>query len=326
MKALNQLRRDALEELTESLLKKYRRMEPDREEILANEKENIHPIEKEKDDSTCIVASIEKRTQLQPLLESEMITDVYLDSTCYTRKTLIEGLQEDCNLLKVANKKVFFVLPAIFRKHTSDFYKGIATELQNLPLDGIIIKNYDALWFAKQYLTGKELIIDHNLYSYNNKAIEELMKFSPVRITALLELNKKELYCRNNVSSELLIYGRLPLMTSAQCIKKSTGGCNKTSGISYIKDRYNVIFPIKNNCEECYNVLYNALPVLLFGQAEEVKKMQFVAYRLSFTTEDEKEVRKILDVCNKTFVTASKNIKDIYSEEFTYGHYKRGVE
>ena len=54
--------------------------------------------------------------------------------------------------------------------------------------------------------------------------------------------------------------------------------------------------------------------------------MQFAAYRLSFTTESEKEVRNIVELCTKTFVTESKNIKAIYRGEFTYGHYKRGVE
>lgn len=325
MKALNQLRRDALEGLSEKLLAEYRRLVPIEKEQTFSKEDNISSIKEERR-SNRITASIEHRTQLLPLLENSMITDIYLDSTCYTRKDLLEELREDCNCIKQTGKQVYFILPAIFRKHTSDFYKSIVTELQNLPLDGFIIKNYDALWFAKKYLLEKELIIDHNLYSFNNKAVTELTKFLPVRITAPLELNKKELYGRNNKNSELLIYGRLPLMTSAQCVKKSTGGCNKQSGISYIKDRYNVIFPIKNNCEECYNVIYNALPVLLFGQAEEIKKMQFCAYRLSFTTEDEKEVCKVLDVCGRTFISTSENIKDIYRDEFTYGHYKRGVE
>jgi len=325
MKALNQLRRDALEGLAETLLEEYRRTEPGQGRQALPMEDKIHSVDADSRSSR-ITASIEQRIQLLPLLENPMITDIYLDSTCYTRRDLLEELGKDCNRIKQAGKQAYFILPAIFRKHTSDFYKNIVTELQNLPLDGFIIKNYDALWFARKYLVEKELIMDHNLYSFNNKAVEELKKFLPLRITAPLELNKKELYGRNNKNSELLIYGRLPLMTSAQCVKKSTGGCKKQSGISYIKDRYNVIFPIKNNCEECYNIIYNALPVLLFGQAEEIKKMQFSAYRLSFTTEDEKEVHKILDVCGRTFVSTSENIKDIYSDEFTYGHYKRGVE
>lgn len=323
MKALNQLRREALDTLAETLLAEFRRnpMEsPEFDSVIQN------MTNKGNSKIGIITASIENREQILPLIESDMIDSIYIDSTCYTRKSLLKDLESDSNLIKKADKKAYYILPAVFRKHTSDFYKTIATELQNLPLDGFIVKNYDALWFVKQYLAEKELIIDHNLYSYNNKAISELRAYAPLRITAPLELNRKELAHRNNENGELLIYGKLPLMTSAQCVKRSTSGCNKTPGITYIKDRYNVIFPIKNNCNECYNTIYNSFPLILFGQAEELKRMQFGAYRLSFTTEEEKEIRNVLELCTKTFVTESKNIKNIYHGEFTYGHYKRGVE
>jgi len=331
MKSLNQLRRDALEELTKALLAKYRRCQADP----CSSSQDYRPTVADRkaysdigyaEGDEVIRASIENRMQLAPVLESEIIKGIYLDSTCYIGKSLINDLKTDCEAIKRSGKKAYFILPAVFRKHTSDFYHNIAKELQNLPLDGVMIKNYDALWFAKTYLKNIPLIFDHNLYSFNNKAVAELSKFEPVCFTAPLELNKKELYHRNNKNSELLIYGKLPLMTSAQCVKRSTGGCNKVPDVSYIKDRYNVMFPIKNNCEECYNVIYNSLPLVLFGQAEEIKRMNFASYRLSFTLEDAKEVRKVLDACTQAFVTESKNIKDIYSGEFTYGHYKRGVE
>jgi len=324
MKALNQLRRDALDALADTLLAKYRRMECVAEKRFDTDDKNA-VIDVEMNEGVMNV-SIENRTQLAPVLESRIVDAIYLDSTCYDRKSMIEDLKSDCNMINRAGKKVYFILPAVFRKHTSDFYKTIVKDLQNLPLNGFMIKNYDALWFARNYLADKELIIDHNLYSYNNKAVSELTEFGPLRITAPLELNKKELLHRNNRNSELLIYGKFPLMTSAQCVKRSTTGCNRVPETIYIKDRYNVVFPIKNNCNECYNVIYNSLPVILFGQAEELKCMHFAAYRLSFTTETEKEVHNVLDICEKTFVTGAKNMKDIYSGDFTYGHYKRGVE
>lgn len=335
MKSLNQLRRDALEALSEKLLAEYRRTDLEQNEAFdcAHASNNDMPIPSGTSyENTCgvncdvITVSIENRAQLAPVLESDIVEAVYLDSTCYTRKSMLNDLKSDCELIMNAGKKVYFILPAVFRKHTSDFYKNIAKDLQNLRLDGVMIKNYDALWFAKTHLKALPLFIDHNLYSYNNMAVSELSQLKPVRITAPLELNKKELAHRNNGNSELLIYGKLPLMTSAQCVRRSTEGCNRTPGIIYMKDRYNVIFPIKNNCDECYNVIYNSLPVVLFGQAEEIKRMQFASYRLSFTTETVKEVRNVLDICAATFVAQSKNIKDIYSGEFTYGHYKRGVE
>lgn len=320
MKALNQLRRDALDKLTEALVCKYRRLDP------SNEKQMEEASTVNVQEHTILTASIEDRKQLAPLLASDMVEVIYLDSTCYQRKTLLADLKADCELIRKAGKEVYFILPAVFRNETSEFYKNISKDLQDLHLDGFMIKNYDALWFVKTYLPEEETVIDHNLYTYNNKAVTELEELKPLRITAPLELNKKELAHRKNQTSELIIYGKLPLMTSAQCVKCSTEGCKKTPGISYIKDRFGVLFPVKNNCAECYNVIYNSLPLILFGQAQEIKRMQFAAYRLSFTTEETKEVQKILQLCKDTFVTESKNIKDIYHDDFTYGHYKRGVE
>ncbi len=339
MKALNQLRRDALEELTAALLDAYRRNEAENTIFHSkkNERENAvfnsgkkYAQKEEKQIGNAkrvlMTASIEDRKQLVPLLKSSILGAVYLDSSCYSRKGLINDLKTDIALIKGAGKKGYYILPTVFRKHTSDFYQTIAKDLQNLGLDGFMIKNYDAMQFARTYLKESTLIFDHNLYSFNQKAAEELEKYRPLRITAPLELNKKELAHRKNQNSEMLIYGRLPLMTSAQCVKKSSGCCNRNSGISFIKDRYNVLFPIKNYCEECYNVVYNSVPLLLFGQAKELMGMGFTAYRLAFTTEDSKEIENILTLCEKVFVQESEDVKSNYCGDFTYGHYKRGVE
>ena len=65
-------------------------------------------------------------------------------------------------------------------------------------------------------------------------------------------------------------------MTSAQCVHANTRGCDKKRGLSYLKDRYQVQFPVKNFCTYCYNVVYNSLPVLLFSNLEELKKRESV--------------------------------------------------
>ncbi len=331
MKSLNQLRRDALDELTEELLEKYRRKNPleVRKETEVVEKLGCVQL---------ITASIEDRKQLTVLLENDMVNSIYLDSACYTRERLINDLKTDVEMIKKAGKKKYYILPAVFRKHTSDFYQAIAKDLQSLALDGIVVKNYDALQFVRTYLSDMEMIFDHNLYSFNNQAVKALEQFLPVRITAPLELNKKELVQRHNEESEILLYGRLPLMTSAQCIKRSTDGCKKHTGISFLKDRYNIQFPVRNCCEECYNVIYNSVPLVLFGQITELKKMGFGTYRLAFTTESDVEMRQILLACAKAFAQCAeafaqetKNKKtsykgDITGGNYTTGHYKRGVE
>jgi putative protease len=74
---------------------------------------------------------------------------------------------------------------------------------------------------------------------------------------------------------------------------------------------------------ECYNVIYNSRPLYLFSAAEELKKNGIRRFRLSFTVEEEGQVRDILEV-----LAASKNgsLPASDMEHYTYGHYRRGVE
>ena len=60
-------------------------------------------------------------------------------------------------------------------------------------------------------------------------------------------------------------------------------GCDKVRTVTYLKDRYGKYFPVKNNCTECYNTIYNTAPLILFPYRDELEKMGIHAYRISFT-------------------------------------------
>lgn len=122
-------------------------------------------------------------------------------------------------------------------------------------MDGVVVKSLDAVWFVHRYLPQMPMILDQGLYTYNHRAQEILREFCPIRMTAPYELNRGELKKRDNTDSEVVLYGYLPLMTSAQCVHANTGKCDTTSVVTYLKDRYGKFFPVKNNCMECYNTI-----------------------------------------------------------------------
>ena len=110
-----------------------------------------------------------------------------------------------------------------------------------------------------------------------------------------------------------------------------------TPEICYLKDRYGVFFPVKNHCNECYNVIYNSRPLQLLSILEELKSFGIASFRLSFTTETKGQAEEILNVYEKHPVfqvkegQAEKEMPDFMEVEmpkieYTYGHYKRGVE
>ena len=122
------------------------------------------------------------------------------------------------------------------------------------------------------------------------------------------------------------MYGYLPLMTSAQCVHANTEKCDRKRGILYLKDRYGKYFPVKNNCTECYNTIYNTTPLMLFDERADFLRMGIAAYRISFTIEEEEQAAFILDLFERTFLSGKHSVKELFPDGYTRGHYKRGVE
>lgn len=340
---LNQLRRGALEALEEALLKPYERTLPELVETSSAEtdRQTTGNAIKEKqisgqslsqtsgqqsaDSSTEVRVLIEDAEQLPAVLKADFVDTVYLDCMLYTRENLLRKLSEDIDRVHASGKKAFYVFPFIFRQQTSLFYEKIMPELKKLPLDGIMVRSLDENAFVKEWGNGNwQMVSDSNLYTYSNEAAEYFYRLGMIQDTIPVELNRKEILRRENSRSEMIIYGRLPLMITAQCIHKNTLGCMHQPKVLNLKDRYSVHFPVKNFCSECYNVIYNSLPVCLFKEDVTVKKIAPAAVRLSFTTETEEETEQILTIYGDIYKNGG--ILGQMPMECTNGHFKRGVE
>ena len=241
---LNQLRRGALEALEEVLLKPYERTLPELVETSSAEtdRQTTGNAIKEKQisgqslsqtsgqqsagSSTEVRVLIEDAEQLPAVLKADFVDTVYLDCMLYTRENLLRKLSEDIDRVHASGKKAFYVFPFIFRQQTSLFYEKIMPELKKLPLDGIMVRSLDEIAFIKEW--GNEnwqMVSDSNLYTYSNEAAEYFYRLGMIQDTIPVELNRKEILRRENSRSEMIIYGRLPLMITAQCIHKNTLGC-----------------------------------------------------------------------------------------------------
>ena len=307
---LNQLRRDVLAQLETQMLAEYVREEAPifEEKDVTSSKEDISAKRR-------MICSCETREQFDVIMEwGFWVNDIYVDASMYVRDTFMESLGADIAKAHKEGKKIYLKLPAIYRTHTSQFFQGIKEELNASALDGVVVRNYEALSFAHEELSEKEIIIDHSLYTYNDYAKEAFEKYRILRDTIPLEINQKEIRNRDNRNSEIVVYGYYPLMTTAGCVHKNTKACDKKSQITYLKDRYNVLFPVKNYCKDCYNIIYNSVPVWLNVNETETGIKN---YRLDFTIESGREVLNVLHLQND-----GKGKAILY----TNGHYKRGVE
>lgn len=329
MTAINHMRQEALDLLKIKHLKLYRRKKAS---VVFSESPEWEQYCEEYEDKTAekpdIIISSESESGFRQALKREWVTDIYLDSILYTHGNLISKLREDVKSCREAEKRVYFVMPAIFRADTRAFYTGIMEELLLLKLDGFVIRSYDELGFLKEYVHDMAQIrLDAGLYTFSDGAKKAFVKDTGVfRDTIPVELNRGELLHRSNRMSDLFVYGKLPLMISAGCVRKNTVSCKKQSGILYLKDRYGVEFPVRNHCPDCYNILYNAKPLFLLHLSEDFGRINPAAFRIHFTLEEEHEIQAVLNFAGKTLVDGGTGHPEECLSDYTNGHYKRGVE
>lgn len=322
--ALNQLRREALEQLEAQMLARYRRNPVSgRGQTGFDAAGGILKTAQQ----AVFTAVAEECWQLDVLLEQDFISRVYLDSSMYSRECFAAQLTAQVKRIHAAKKQAYLSLPAVFRQKTAQFYRTQWQSIQNSGVDGFLVKTQDELGFLEAVQADKSrCILDDSLHTYSDDTKACFAKEGWLYDTVPLELNKKELRARNNTKSELLIYGRLPLMTSAQCIQNTAARCMKKREVWYLKDRYGKEFPVRNVCSECYNTIYNTQPLSLIQLSEELNRLHPASYRIWFTTEEEQTVRLVLQSVRKAFLEHQAVTMAAVAGAYTNGHYKRGTE
>lgn len=314
--ALNKLRRDAISGLCDKLLKKYYRNDARYADMSRLTALPEHVVKSDAAHDEAIndyttICSCMTRAQLDTLIGYECFDVFYLDFDMYDRETLIQQFADDVKSLTKRNKKVYLMLPTIFRADSSDYFVSIAKELDKVSFEGFVVKNYEELYLTENLFTGKKVILDHNMYTFNDVSKSAFFEHGVSGDTVPLELNSREIMHRNNIGSQMIVYGYYPLMTTANCVHKNTKGCDKKQKLIYLKDRYNKSFAVCNNCKECYNTIYNSLPTMLTKNISKLKEAGIRSFRYSFTIETPKQIKAVMD--DKV-------------AEYTNGHYKRGVE
>lgn len=234
MKTLNEVRRQALEALEEEILKPYRREEA--KEKRAEEKKIE---EKEAAEKT---AESEAKRALKPYA-----------SDCGSRKNLpfsvsCEDKQTALSLYKREGIKrmylpfdameacleggldrgveMYLSLPHIMRGEMPEKFLSTAREWLGRGMKGFLVRNLESFAVLREAGLADRCVLDHSMYTWNDKAAAFWREQKVSGNTVPLELNEGEIRHRDNRDSEMLIYGYLPLMISAQCVRKNVYGCN----------------------------------------------------------------------------------------------------
>ena len=311
MQALNELRREGIEELTEQIQMQYRR-----EDAGCGMKKATAGFDSDADGVTetagkkecCISASVQNKAQLDTAVNSK-IRYIYLE--------------EDVEFEREDGVQYFLAMPYIFRENTIKRYEKMYTEIEK-KYDGILIRNWESYAWLKRHEYQKEIRSDYNLYIFNRKTKEELRRLGIARGTASVELNDREL-ARIGIEEQVFIaYGYQPVMISAGCIQKTSASCDGKGCVLSISDRYQKKFAVRRYCRDCYNVRYNSAPLFLADKAEEVHALAPAELRLDFTTESSGQVKEICHAYTLAFEKGCKTEPPM--QDYTRGHFKRGVK
>ncbi len=329
---LNELRRNALDILSNKLLLPYKRTKGMIAELPEINSTSFDKVSQDKPVIHCAVSSF---NQFNAVLDSPF-TDIIsvpvgmldLSTDSSHSKNEQKKFEILANSAHTAGKKIYIRLPHVVRNSYFKRNPQLCSLVKCINLDGILVSNYESLHFLKSCCFQKEIIADLHLYAVNNESVNMLKSLGCSRTTVPVELNKKELLKRSAdvKHEELIIYGRLPMMVSAQCLKKTLQKCNKRSEIYNMTDRYETVFPVQSECGECCNIIWNSVPLSLHGEKALIDQLCPANVRLQFTIETDSEIKDILKFYYGMFSMKQLNDIRIPFKEFTRGHLNRGVD
>lgn len=324
---LNEIRRQALEQLYYSIVSKFHRKEPNKFAILepVNGKDIIT---NESNQSIGINVMVGNLTQLDTALSYSEVNAIYLR----TEDVEFADINQAAMRVTDKGKEFYLTLPYIFRKETYEEWVQAIEEkklvLDNQFIRGFIIRNLESYHFLVNHINfkarPKKIILDYNMHIMNKEAKEFWKNQGVSHFTSSIELNYQELRHLGCKDMDVIVYGHIPLMTTAQCVVNNTVGCDEKARISIIKDRMNKNFYVANHCRYCYNTIYNGLALSLLNYKDDITDLKPKQIRIDFTIEDSDETALVL----KDFIDVFRYNKEAKHKmnDYTKGHFKRGVE
>lgn len=186
--------------------------------------------------------------------------------------------------------------------------------------DFLLVRNLDEAMLLEDFFGAHPELkarirrnFDYTVYGYNQEAIEALVSLGADGLTYPIELTYHE--CRKLKSElpfELMVYGHLPMMVSANCIQRTSARCDHGNRILQLRDRMGKDMPVRCYCTYCYNQIFNAEPLVLYDLPDEVRALQPQCLRYDFSVEPAAVVRQVLE--------------GAVPRNMTRGHFRHGIE
>lgn len=255
---LNELRRNCLEKIADSIIHCYERVLPN------------NPIDIE----LPIITNITNKKEISLLLntldvntnysELEEVNRIYIPLRYF-------AMPEYANIIKnISNQfDTYIYMPTIIRSNYKNlFLTHIEKALEDYPIKGFVLSNLGTFHMLEKYKENYKLIGNYTLNVFNSWSCKNYATLGLSQITLSPELNKQDILNMGQIDglqTELIVYGNTPVMTLGYCVLGKSNKCYpnckslcKSKNAYYLKDRLGLYFRILPDNLQTINTIYNS--------------------------------------------------------------------
>ena len=269
------------------------------------------PVIRNRTEGLRLSLSFRKSSQISTEIVSLKPDVVYLPAEEYSEpSTVISLLAEDPDV------RLGVILPRIMHDKERDDCSRLLQSARELGATEALVGNIGHLLFAREH--GLTLRGDYGLNVFNSESLQVLKELGLSSATLSFELRLQQIRDISKcIDTEIIAYGRLPLMITENCVVKNAFGVCRCDSFSGIRDKTGATFPVVR-AFGCRNEILNSQKLFLADRLEDVEPTGVRGMRLSFTTENSAECL--------TVVRRYMGLESSDPTGFTRGLYYRGVE
>lgn len=329
LSVINKLRRDATEKLDELVRHTNDREEIDGADYKAKKQEFFRQDKIKTTSKRSLSIKVNNQNQFEQL-DLNKLDRIYLNYS--------QGLESSIDKLSGYQTEVYISTGKILYEKDFEALEKNIRDFKN-KIDGVSVSNIGSFKYVNDRF-DINIHGDIGLNVFNSYSLDYLKEsgLEYLTLSAELTLNQiRRIKEKSDVTTEAIVYGRLPVMTTKHCPMALVKGCkddsecancNFASGYK-IKDRMNIEFPMERRGS--VSTIYNSVPIMVLDNLDEIYSSGVDIARLDFTVEDE----NIAYIQGVFYDFAKENIdleraKQIISDyrvdhDITNGHYFRGI-
>ena len=300
--AINEMRRTVLADLMEQ----RKALEPRAEGEFVP---GYHLLNRE--DKPLLTVSVLKASQLSKELAALKPRVLYIPAEELAKSAqVLEPFLQDSDITVAVR------LPRVIFDSEKEDVASYLEKASKLGIREALVGNLGHLQFARSF--GFVPRGDFGLNIFNSHSLRAVKDLGFLSATLSFEMRAEQIRDLSKpIDTELITYGRLPLMLTENCIIQCSTGVHACDNFSGLKDRQGASFPVVPEYGH-RNVVLNSKKLFLADKRKVVGKLGLWAERLMFTTENAVECVSVM----KRYLGQS----EYEPASYTRGLYFRGVE